>query len=327
MPGSSITFNAGVKNPGSGATYQWYINNDKAGPNSAIFTSSDVKEGDSVYCIFTSTHCKGVETVVSNKIPVHFGTGEAPVITIASTDNKVCPGETVTITVTVQNASDPVYHWFRNDVAVGNNESVYSYVPVSLDDRIRCDITTEGCAGGETSSEDISVGVFAMPGINVTPAESVVPPGTSVELNAEVNGTVSGYSWSSVEGLLNENTLHPTTMPVLNSHPVIFTAETPEGCRISDTAKIFAFVKMVMPNAFSPNGDGFNDVFRIPPNVTFQLNEFSVFNRWGKKIFTTADISKGWDGLNADVGIYVYMITGTLEGKRTVFKGTLMLAR
>ena len=62
-------------------------------------------------------------------------------------------------------------------------------------------------------------------------------------------------------------------------------------------------------------------------NVTFKLDEFSVFNRWGKKIFTTADISKGWTGYNADNGIYVYMITGTLEGKKTVFKGALVLAR
>ena len=326
-PGSSITFNASVINPGEGAIYQWYINNDKAGPNSATFISSDVNEGDSVYCIFSSTHCRGVETVVSNKIPVHFGTGVPPEITITSSENKVCPGEPVTIKASVQNASNPVYQWYRNEVAAGKNESVYSYTPVSADDKIRCDITTDGCAGGKISSQVISVGAFAIPGINVTPAEAVVPPGTSVELNAEVNGTVSGYSWSSVEGLLNENTLHPTTVPVVNSHPVIFTAETPDGCRISDTAKIFAFVKMVMPNAFSPNGDGLNDVFRIPANVTFKLDEFSVFNRWGKKIFTTGDISKGWTGYNADNGIYVYMITGTLEGKKTVFKGALVLAR
>jgi gliding motility-associated-like protein len=84
---------------------------------------------------------------------------------------------------------------------------------------------------------------------------------------------------------------------------------------------------MVMPNAFTPNGDGVNDEFRIPANVTFQLDEFSVYNRWGKKIFSTADITKGWNGTNADNGTYVYFITGMLEGKKTVFKGTLLLAR
>ena len=325
--GSSVTFNASVKNPGSGPVYQWYINNDKAGPNTAIFVSSDVNEGDSVYCIFTSTHCTGVESITSNKVPVHFGTGVTPVITITSSENKVCRGEPIAITATVENASEPVYQWYRNDVAVGNNESVYSYTPELEDDKIRCDITTEGCAGGVVSSQDISVGAYAMPVINVTPEEIVVPPGTSVELTAEVSGTISGYSWSSIEALLNENTLQPTTVPVMNSHPVIFTAETPDGCKISDTAKIFAFVKMVMPNAFSPNGDGVNDVFRIPANVTFKLDEFSVFNRWGKKIFTTTDISKGWTGDNADIGMYVYMITGNLEGKKTVFKGTFVLAR
>ncbi len=82
-----------------------------------------------------------------------------------------------------------------------------------------------------------------------------------------------------------------------------------------------------MPNAFSPNGDGVNDIFRIPANVTFQLEEFSVFNRWGKKVFSTTDISKGWNGDNAVNGTYVYLITGKLDGKRTVFNGAFVLAR
>jgi hypothetical protein len=68
-------------------------------------------------------------------------------------------------------------------------------------------------------------------------------------------------------------------------------------------------------------------VFRIPANVTFQLDEFSVFNRWGKKIFATTDISEGWDGNNAVNGTYVYMISGELDGKKTVFKGSFVLAR
>ena len=96
---------------------------------------------------------------------------------------------------------------------------------------------------------------------------------------------------------------------------------------IRDTVDIYVFVKMVMPNAFSPNGDGVNDVFRIPANVTFVLNEFAVFNRWGKKIFTTTDITKGWSGDTEDNGIYVYMIVGMFEGRKAVFKGSFVLAR
>jgi len=325
--GSSITFTADVTNAGSGARYQWYINGHDEGLNSGTFISSDVIEGDSVYCEYTSTHCTNEETIVSNKVAVHFSSGPAPQIAITPSATSVCKGEMVAITATVQNATSPVYQWYMNDQQVGSNLPSFNYSPASGNDKIRCDITTEGCSGGITSSEEVIISAYSLPDVNVTPEQSVVPPGTSVALTANVNGSISDYSWTSGEGLINENTLSPTTTPLINSHDVIFTAQTADGCVIRDTAKIFVFVKMVMPNAFSPNGDGINDQFRIPANVTFQLEGFSVYNRWGRKIFATTDISKGWNGDNADNGTYVYLISGILEGKKTVFKGTFVLTR
>ena len=325
--GESLTFTAVVKNSGSQANYQWYVNNNAAGSNSAGFITSTVNEGDSVYCVYSSMHCTGTEIITSNKIAVHYGSGVAPVIDIAASDDKVCRSEPVMITATVQNAVAPIYQWYKNNAAVGGNEATYNYLPEQADDMIRCDITTTGCAGGVVSSQVITVGAYAMPEIIVTPQEAIVTPGSSVVITANIVGAVGNYSWSSVEGLINETTLNPTTVPVINSHPVIFTAETPDGCVIWDTVNIYVFVKMVMPNAFSPNGDGVNDVFRIPANVTFRLDEFAVFNRWGKKIFTTTDISKGWSGDTEDNGMYVYMIVGVLEGRKAVFKGSFVLAR
>jgi gliding motility-associated-like protein len=325
--GTAVTFTANVTNPGSLPKYEWYINNHVSGGNNATFVSPDVVEGDSVYCVYTSTHCGNEEIITSNKIPLHFASGEPAQVTISPSATKVCGGEHIVVTASVLNASSPVYQWYKNDQQVGSNSATFDYLPVSGNDKIRCEITTGGCVGGVTSSEEVSVGAYPLADVTVTPKQSTVPPGTSVALTANVSGSISGYTWLSVEGLLNDNTLSPTTTPVVNSHDVIFTGETAEGCVIRDTAKIYVFVKMVMPNAFSPNGDGINDEFRIPPNVTFQLDEFSVYNRWGKKIFSTADITKGWNGTNADNGTYVYFITGTLEGKKTVFKGPFLLAR
>ena len=325
--GTAVSFSASVTNPGTQIKYEWFVNNTSAGTNSATFNSSTLNEGDSVYCVFTSTHCTGVETVASNKVAVHYGSGIAPEISIAASNVKVCRGEPVTITATVENTTSPDFQWYRNNNPVGENISSYVYYPDTEVDVIRCDITSSGCAGGITSSEDISVGAYTATAVTVTPEESVVQPGTSVMLTAIINGTASGYTWLSSEGLINDNTLTPSTAPVSKSHEVIFTVETPDGCTVSDTAKIFVFVKMVMPNAFSPNGDGVNDIFRIPANVTFKLDEFSVFSRWGNKVFSTTDITKGWDGHDAVNGAYVYLITGVLEGKKTVFKGMFVLTR
>jgi gliding motility-associated-like protein len=86
-----------------------------------------------------------------------------------------------------------------------------------------------------------------------------------------------------------------------------------------------------MPNAFTPNGDGVNDVFRIPPRTSFSLKEFSVFDRWGNRVFSTQNINEGWDGTLKGVwlneGIYVYVIKGSNDKGEVVLKGQVALIR
>ena len=86
-----------------------------------------------------------------------------------------------------------------------------------------------------------------------------------------------------------------------------------------------------MPNAFTPNGDGINDVFRIPPGILIELKEFSVFDRWGNKIFTTLNSAKGWDGTfkgqQAASGVYVYIIKGSDYKGPVLAKGSVVLVR
>ncbi len=87
-----------------------------------------------------------------------------------------------------------------------------------------------------------------------------------------------------------------------------------------------------MPNAFTPNGDGKNDVFRIPPLNKNHLVQLIVYNRWGQMVFATTDFAKGWDGVfkgqPQPAGTYVYSLTMTdLTGKQLNQKGTVILIR
>jgi gliding motility-associated-like protein len=53
----------------------------------------------------------------------------------------------------------------------------------------------------------------------------------------------------------------------------------------------------LLPTAFSPNGDGVNDVFRISKWLNIEkLESFNIYNRWGELVFNTLDIDAGWDG-------------------------------
>jgi len=91
--------------------------------------------------------------------------------------------------------------------------------------------------------------------------------------------------------------------------------------------------EIYMPNAFTPNGDGLNDWFRVPKQNYNRLISFTIFNRWGQKVFATQNISEGWNGMNgeyqASIGTYVYIIVmKSLDGRKTFTeKGYVTLIR
>ena len=87
-----------------------------------------------------------------------------------------------------------------------------------------------------------------------------------------------------------------------------------------------------MPNAFTPNDDRLNDHFRIAPSNKNKLVNFSIYNRWGKRIFHTTNTAVGWDGSFKNepmsAGSYYYYIDMLgLSGKRTIQKGYVILIR
>lgn len=89
---------------------------------------------------------------------------------------------------------------------------------------------------------------------------------------------------------------------------------------------------LLIPNAFSPNGDGRNDLFEILNFDNQTLIEFKVFNRWGTVVFKTENPKKGWDGTYKNilqpVGTYGYVIRILYpEGIEETYKGTVTLIR
>ncbi|MGN6248118.1 MAG: gliding motility-associated C-terminal domain-containing protein [Ginsengibacter sp.] len=90
--------------------------------------------------------------------------------------------------------------------------------------------------------------------------------------------------------------------------------------------------KLMMPNAFSPNNDGINDVFRVKYPFPVHSFDFQIFDRFGEKVYESADIMKGWDGTfkgqPAVAGSYSWTISVvSAEGKSEFSKGLVMLIR
>ena len=99
----------------------------------------------------------------------------------------------------------------------------------------------------------------------------------------------------------------------------------------SNVAEIIFRSNVMFPNAFTPNGDGLNDIFIIESQYIQQIN-MRIFNRWGELIFQTEELDEGWDGTikgePAPMATYLYIVQLTDEmGISFVKKGELVLLR
>ena len=131
--------------------------------------------------------------------------------------------------------------------------------------------------------------------------------------------------------LINAATLAPVTVPLQSSTIFELSVIAGNGCTVTAKSNIKLFSKPLMPGAFSPNGDGLNEVFRIPQGAQLKLERFSIYNRLGNMIFTTTDINKGWDGningIKKEPGVYVFVVSGTDDKGPVLLKGSFLLIR
>lgn len=157
----------------------------------------------------------------------------------------------------------------------------------------------------------------------------------SLQLNAiDINNIgFSNYSWSPDAGLNNSSLQNPVA---LITKDIIYTvtASTPDGCVGIDNISIKAFQEadIFVPNAFTPNNDGLNDILKAIPIGIKEFKYFVVYNRWGQKIFFTSDAGKGWDGTFQSKlqpsDIYEWESAGIdYSGKAVQQRGTVMLIR
>ena len=172
--------------------------------------------------------------------------------------------------------------------------------------------------------------------VRQSPVVNILNRDTTIKYGQSVQLLVSGaflYSWSPLSSLTNPNISNPWASPTEpTTYYVIGLAEN--GCRNVDSVKVNIDYRdnLFVPSAFTPNGDGTNDVFRIS-NITFQkLQEFRVFNRWGQEIYSTTDPKKGWDGswkgVPQDMGTYQYLIRVAYpDGYIETYKGDVTLIR
>ena len=165
--------------------------------------------------------------------------------------------------------------------------------------------------------------------------------GESITLQAELSGAQAGegnVSWESAianpEPEADFYGLIATAMPE-ESGTIRAVVTMPDGCTYSDElyVQVQNTINVYVPTAFSPNGDGVNDVLSVYSNVgVLGMEEFRVFDRWGGLVYETDEAEIDWDGTTAgkplDPGSYIYRgLVRLRRGGSMPIAGTVLITR
>lgn len=184
----------------------------------------------------------------------------------------------------------------------------------------------------------IKITVYPMPLVNAG-EDKTINVGRPVDLDAAVSDDVTTINWSPTGDIFRNGREGITVKPTQNTE---YTVEVKNagGCAARDRVNVFVICNgnnVFVPNLFSPNDDGANDVFYPRGTGVFKIKTIRVFNRWGEAVFEKSsfnsnDAAAGWDGkykgnkLNADV--YVYILELICDNNSILsFKGNVTLVR
>jgi gliding motility-associated-like protein len=172
--------------------------------------------------------------------------------------------------------------------------------------------SVQGCKDTFSLPSPVSVYTSPQAGFSVSPHDTSIfyPQITSVDMST---GAINcDLYWGDGTSSTSCNTIHNYTQP--GTYTIMQVVLNALGC--SDTAYSNVVIEpeylFWLPNAFTPNANGLNDIFK--PNILGVHNySFLIFNRWGEKIFETHDLNEGWSGYYnmklCEQDVYVYKIT------------------
>ena len=205
------------------------------------------------------------------------------------------------------------YNWDFGDGSTSTDENpAHTYdTPGTYTVTLIANSTME-CVSNDTST--VVITVYDYPEADFTFSPNPATVFTPTNFTDESFDAVEWY-WEFGDGFTSteENPVHQ--YPIAGIFEVCLTVTNEYGCenKICDTIIIEEISILDVPNAFSPNGDGVNDIF-IPLNYGLSDFEFKIYNRWGELIFISNDPVKGWNGIyngvEQELDVYVYVVSG-----------------
>lgn len=307
--GDSLSINANTFN-----TYQWtgpsFFNN----PNPA-FTIKNLSYKDSGWYHATIVSKNGCVSKDSfylkvNKIP----------IARTSADTGICEGESVVLT----GIGGEIFLW--SPATYLNNLATDSIINITPTDAIV--YTLHVSNGGCSDSQKVHINVWKKPTVLVNKVNSI-HEGESCILTGIITGTDLFYYWNPNTNIINNSTLTPTVFPD-TSTTYYLVATSSHNCGVAiDSVFIKVYKQLHIPNAFSPNGDGVHDYWKIGNILSYPNAEIMIFNRGGTLIYKAVGNFIQWDGkVNGQIlpiGTYYYIINP--HESQPIYSGWLQIVQ
>jgi gliding motility-associated-like protein len=143
------------------------------------------------------------------------------------------------------------------------------------------------------------------------------------------SGSIVSYGWTPPQNLECIDCPQPIANPMRTTDYTVQVQDS-HGCKNSGVVTVKVVCgdqNFFIPNTFSPNGDGVNDVFYLRGSGLFRINSLMIFNRWGEVVFekknlSINDPSGGWDGTykgkKANPDVYIYQVEIVCNNGETI---------
>lgn len=279
-------------------------------PTTGLFNPATAGVGSHVITYTISGLCGNVDTDTIVVVA-------SPIISFTSDVVEGCEPTLVTFTGTTNQTGGTSFWTFGNGASSTGANPIYEYTLAGSYDVTFTYTNTTGCSSTITQTSYITIHSQPIAAFSSYPQPTTIVDPT-VHFTDQSLGVIDSWNWTfgpfGNSIIQNPTFVYPDTgysdviLIVTNIHGC---ADTAYGGVMIDPIQVF-----YAPNAFTPNSNGKNDVFRVyGDGIEFSTFEMVIFNRWGERIFKTNDYNEGWNGAINNIGdvvkqdSYVWKVT------------------
>jgi gliding motility-associated-like protein len=321
-----------------GSTKRYHVN-DATVPSTYVWKINGITQTSIVHEIFVTWNTAGVYTITVQEENASGCKGQleqgvvnvfAPPIANAGPDATYC----FEATPRLNGSGGSTYVWTPSTY-LSNPNIANPFVNLPNAGTYTYNLSVTNAAGCKSAITD-AIKITILPKARIFAGnDTMVAMNQPLQLNATDIDNLGfvDYTWVQSFGLSNAGIYNPLAI-LDRDRTYTVTATTTNGCKAIDDINIKVFTKadIYVPNAFTPNGDGNNDLFRPILIGIRELKYFSIYNRYGELVYKTSIPKAGWDGMHKgkmqNTGTFVWVAEAVdYKGNVLQRKGTVILIK